>query len=130
MANEGYKAYSTQYPAATTPASEFVAAEASLVPAHVPARHDYKTVMAERALFQSIASMGLPAFTIHSAVKYSGKYLKDSKNVRLRTWGPIGLGLSIVPALPFMFDEPVEHAVEWAFDNAFLLFQGQKEKEL
>lgn len=29
------------------------------------------------------------------------------------------LGLAAVPALPFMFDEPVEHAVEWVFHKAF-----------
>ena len=31
----------------------------------VPAIEDYRAVMAQRAVFQSIASMGLPAFTIH-----------------------------------------------------------------
>ena len=62
----------------------------------------------QRALFQSIASMALPAFTIHSIVRYSGRAMKNVRNVRLRTWGPIGLGLAAVPALPFFFDKPVE----------------------
>lgn len=92
---------------------------------HIPAIEDYRAVMVERAVFQSIASMGLPAFTIHSIVRYSGRALKDAKNVRLRTWGPIGLGLAAVPALPYMFDEPVEQATQWLFYNAFKAIGGE-----
>lgn len=54
--------------------------------------------MAQRAVFQSVASMGLPAFTIHSIVRYSGRALKDVKNTRIRSYGPIGVsdfGLNI-----------------------------------
>lgn len=80
---------------------------------------DYRTVMVQRAVFQGVASMGLPAFTIHSIVRYSGRALKDVKNKTIRTWGPIGLGLAAVPFLPFMFDKPVEIAVEKAFETVF-----------
>jgi fission process protein 1 len=80
--------------------------------------------MLQRGIFQSIASMGLPAFTIHSVVRYSGRALKDVKNARIRTWAPIGLGLSIVPFLPRIFDKPVENAVEWAFHKGFEAFGG------
>jgi len=52
---------------------------------------DYRAVMAQRAVFQTLASMALPAFTIHSIVRYSGQALKNVKNVRLRTYGPIGV---------------------------------------
>ncbi|EZF34059.1 hypothetical protein H109_02165 [Trichophyton interdigitale MR816] len=90
----------------------------------IPLSEDYRSVMAERAVFQSIASMGLPAFTIHSIVKYSGRAMKNMKSVFFRTWAPIGLGLSVVPALPYLFDKPVEEAVQWAFHNAFLMFGG------
>ncbi|KAK7518358.1 mitochondrial 18 KDa protein-domain-containing protein [Phyllosticta citriasiana] len=91
---------------------------------HVPAIEDYRTVMAQRAIFQGLASMGLPAFTIHSVVKYSGRAMKGVKNVKLRTWGPIGLGLAVVPFLPYIFDEPVENAVEWAFHRGFAAVGG------
>lgn len=57
----------------------------------IPAIEDYRAVMAQRAVFQAVASMGLPAFTIHSIVRYSGRVLKDAKNKTLRTWGPIGV---------------------------------------
>ncbi|KAK4544059.1 hypothetical protein LTR36_004557 [Oleoguttula mirabilis] len=82
------------------------------------------TVMAQRALFQGLASMGLPAFTIHSIVRYSSKAMKQVKNQRIRTWGPIGLGLAAVPALPFIFDKPVEVATEWVFHKAFETIGG------
>jgi mitochondrial fission process protein 1 len=67
-----------------------------LYPGRVAAIDDYRAVMAQRAVFQSIASMGLPAFTIHSIVRYSGRALKDAKNKTIRTWGPIG----VRPVLP------------------------------
>ncbi|KAF3386578.1 hypothetical protein F1880_000122 [Penicillium rolfsii] len=86
---------------------------------------DYRMVMAKRAVFQSIASMGLPAFTIHSVVKYSGRAVKGVKSTLLRTWLPIGLGLSVVPFLPYLFDHPVEEAVDWAFGTALRLYGGE-----
>lgn len=62
-------------------------------PGRVVPIEDYRAVMVQRAVFQSIASMGLPAFTIHSIVRYSGVFLKNVKNVKIRTWGPIGVSL-------------------------------------
>ncbi|KAI0200015.1 mitochondrial 18 KDa protein-domain-containing protein [Astrocystis sublimbata] len=85
---------------------------------------DYRTVMVQRGIFQSLASMGLPAFTIHSVVRYSGRALKDAKNKTIRVWGPIGLGLAVVPLLPTLFDHPVETAVEWAFHQGFAAVGG------
>ncbi|CDR38407.1 CYFA0S02e01332g1_1 [Cyberlindnera fabianii] len=90
---------------------------------------DWKLVGLKRGLFQSIASMGLPAFTIHTAVKQATKYAeKNIKNQVLRTWGPIGLGLSIVPALPYLFDEPVEHIMDKVFDELHLYLKDNKKK--
>ena len=60
-------------------------------PAHIPAIEDFRSVMVQRAVFQSIASMGLPAFTIHSIVRYSGRALKNARNQTIRTYGPIGV---------------------------------------
>jgi len=60
-------------------------------PGHVPAIEDYRSVMVQRAVFQSIASMGLPAFTIHSIVRYSGRALKNARNQTIRMYGPIGV---------------------------------------
>ncbi|KAF2665816.1 hypothetical protein BT63DRAFT_76627 [Microthyrium microscopicum] len=103
---------------------EQVSAGPHLQPGRVAAIDDYRTVMAQRAIFQTVASMGLPAFTIHSIVRYSGRAMKDIKNVRVRTWGPIGLGLAAVPFLPYIFDKPIEHAVEWSFHKGFEVLGG------
>lgn len=35
------------------------------------------------------------------------------------------LGLAAVPALPYMFDKPVEEAVEWTFYHAFRTIGGE-----
>ncbi|KTW25877.1 hypothetical protein T552_03151 [Pneumocystis carinii B80] len=76
--------------------------------------------MIKRSVFQGIASMGLPAFTIHSIVKYSGRYVfQNAKNRRIRVWGPVVAGLSIMPALPFLFDHPVEVAVDSFFGKFY-----------
>ncbi|RYC60224.1 hypothetical protein CHU98_g5979 [Xylaria longipes] len=93
-------------------------------PGVVSPLEDYRTVMVQRGIFQSIASMGLPAFTIHSVVRYSGRAMKDVKNKTLRVWGPIGLGLAVVPFLPKLFDQPVENAVEWVFHKGFTSYGG------
>lgn len=69
-----------------------------------------------RGVFQSLASMALPAFTVHSIVHYSQPLFKGIGNHRVRAMGPTVLGLAIIPALPIMFDEPVEHIIDTIFD--------------
>lgn len=124
VAYEGYKAYKRNQ-AITNPQIDEKNPDAVLpAPGVVPAIESTPARMAERAVFQSIASMGLPAFTIHSIVRYSGQAMKNVKNVKVRTWGPIGLGLAAVPALPYMFDKPVEQATEWVFHKGFELVGG------
>ncbi|KAL4902809.1 mitochondrial 18 KDa protein-domain-containing protein [Aspergillus multicolor] len=91
----------------------------------IPLIEDYRVVMAKRAVFQGIASMGLPAFTIHSVVKYSGRALKGAKSTLLRTYFPIGLGLSVVPFLPYIFDHPVDEAVDWTFRTGLRIYGGE-----
>ena len=97
-----------------------------VLPGKVAPLEDWRTVVVQRGIFQSIASMGLPAFTIHSVVRYSGQALKNNKNKTLRTWGPIGLGLAVVPFLPFLFDHPVETAVEYVFHKGFETVGGKE----
>ncbi|OTB06281.1 hypothetical protein M426DRAFT_319023 [Hypoxylon sp. CI-4A] len=100
-------------------------ATADTKPGVVSPLEDYRTVMVQRGIFQSLASMGLPAFTIHSVVRYSGRAMKDVKNKTLRVWGPIGLGLAVVPFLPTLFDKPVENAVEFMFHKGFESYGGK-----
>ncbi|KAI0688563.1 mitochondrial 18 KDa protein-domain-containing protein [Cytidiella melzeri] len=73
-------------------------------------------VAVKRAVFQSVASMALPAFTIHTAVKQAKKAFTNVQNPRLKTWGPTVTGLAIVPVLPYLFDKPVEHVTDFAFE--------------
>jgi len=73
-------------------------------------------LVVKRAVFQSIASMALPAFTIHTAVKYSKPLFTNVRNPRLKLWGPTITGLSLVPGLPFVFDHPVERATDIVFE--------------
>lgn len=87
---------------------------------------DWKLQATKRAVFQTIASMALPAFTVHSTVRYSALAFKHVKNTKIRTWGPVGLGLAVVPALPTLFDEPLEHAVDWVFDRGAEFFVDPK----
>ncbi|KAI9774545.1 MAG: hypothetical protein M1840_002793 [Geoglossum simile] len=128
---EGYRAYLRNQSARPRAAAE--GSNEGERTAVVPLRDDYRTLIVQRAIFQSIASMGLPAFTVHSIVRYSGAALKDMKQYpRLRAFGPIGLGLAAVPFLPYMFDKPVEEAVEWGVDKAVGFIEGHsgKQKEL
>lgn len=76
---------------------------------------DWRVMFVKRGIFQSLASMALPAFTIHSAVRYSLVLFKNNSIKAVKTYGPVAVGLGIVPLLPYIFDEPVEHAVDWAF---------------
>jgi fission process protein 1 len=73
-------------------------------------------VAVKRAAFQSIASMALPAFTIHTAVSQARRAFTSVKNPRVKTWGPTVTGLAIVPVLPYLFDHPVEKATDAAFE--------------
>ncbi|RDX53238.1 hypothetical protein K466DRAFT_643095 [Polyporus arcularius HHB13444] len=73
-------------------------------------------IAVKRSVFQSVASMALPAFTIHTAVKQAKKALANAQNPRIRVWGPTATGLAIVPALPYIFDKPVEHATDIIFE--------------
>ncbi|ORY87604.1 mitochondrial 18 KDa protein-domain-containing protein [Protomyces lactucae-debilis] len=75
------------------------------------------TLMVKRSIFQGLASMALPAFTIHSTVKYSAKLFKNVQNPKVNGWGPTVMGLAVVPALPYLFDHPVEYAVDTVFDK-------------
>ncbi|WLF79033.1 hypothetical protein PVL30_002784 [Lodderomyces elongisporus] len=86
---------------------------------------DWKLVALKRGIFQSVASMGLPAFTIHSAVRYSSYIFKNSKVAALKTYGPVAIGLGIVPLLPYAFDEPVEHVVDWAFEKGLNVYENK-----
>lgn len=86
---------------------------------------DWRLQFVKRGVFQSIASMALPAFTIHSAVRYLSILFKNSSTKSVKTYGPVAIGLGIVPLLPYLFDEPVEHLVDFAFDKGEELYRNK-----
>jgi len=86
-------------------------------------------IATKRAVFQSIASMALPAFTIHTIVKRATKSFANVKNPRLKLWGPTVLGLSAVPALPYLYDKPVEHLTDKAFELIEHAYLASKRRE-
>lgn len=73
-------------------------------------------IAVKRAVFQSVASMALPAFTIHTVVKQAKKAFVNVQNPKVKTWGPTVTGLAIVPVLPYLFDKPVEHVTDAVFE--------------
>ncbi|KAF8843158.1 hypothetical protein BDN67DRAFT_924912 [Paxillus ammoniavirescens] len=92
-------------------------------------------VAVKRAVFQSVASMALPAFTIHTIVSRSKPFFTSRfESRRIRAWGPTLSGLAVVPVLPYLFDEPVEKAVDglwqWAEQRAGITKEeSEKAKE-
>lgn len=74
-------------------------------------------IAVKRSVFQGVASMALPAFTIHTAVKQTAKAVRNSTNVTMRRWLPSAVGIGIVPFLPYMFDHPIEYATDVVFDK-------------
>ena len=115
----GFKPWNKQ------PQPDLVAAE-TFKQTHSLVDSDWRLSALKRGIFQSVASMGLPAFTIHSAVRYSSYIFKNSGNKTLKTYGPVAIGLGIVPLLPYVFDEPVEHVVDWVFDKGEKLYVREK----
>lgn len=49
-------------------------------------------------------------------MKQAKKAFVNVQNPKLKTWGPTVTGLAIVPVLPYLFDKPVEHATDFAFE--------------
>ncbi|ODV80076.1 uncharacterized protein CANTADRAFT_5748 [Suhomyces tanzawaensis NRRL Y-17324] len=118
----GLRPWDTNLPARDPQAAQaFLASNPNMVD------NNWGIYAVKRALFQSIASMGLPAFTIHSSVRYSSVLFKNAPKT-LKTYGPVGIGLAIVPLLPYVFDEPVEAAVDWAFEKGEELLTNKPAK--
>eukprot|EP00474_Spongospora_subterranea_P000408 CRZ00866.1 hypothetical protein [Spongospora subterranea] len=83
---------------------------------------DWIRTALHRTSFQVLASLALPAIAIHSVVHNTGKLIHHSKLIKslpyLR-YAPTIAGLAVLPLLPIFLDEPVETAVDFAFDAAW-----------
>lgn len=78
---------------------------------------EVRKVALERFTFQVLASMLLPALTIHTLVTFLTRQCTTGKLINLapkfKRWGPTVGGLAVVPFLPYLFDRPVEQLVEY-----------------
>ena len=70
----------------------------------------------------------LPAFTIHTVVSQAQKAFANTKNARVKAWGPTLTGLALVPMLPYLYDHPIEVATEHVFDWAREAYIAQRNK--
>ena len=90
-------------------------------------RHHGKEPMSycclDTCIFHTLASMALPAFTIHSIVKYSGKFLKKSwGETKLSNGIPVILGLG---SIPFII-HPLDHFTEFVMNKTIRKIYGHK----
>ena len=69
----------------------------------------------DTSIFHTFASMALPAFTIHSIVKYSGRLVKKGLGEsKIGKFLPTVLGIA---SIPFII-HPLDHFTEWAMDKS------------
>lgn len=74
-------------------------------------------LVAERSVFQVLASMAIPAFLIHSTVNVASRNIDKFKRLgKYQRWAPSACGLSVIPFLPLFLDHPVESVVSKGFD--------------
>lgn len=87
-------------------------------------------IVVERSIFQGLASILLPAITIHTIVDQSAKAIKKSaaSSPLLKRWGPSAVGLACLPLLPVVFDEPIEMGLEKVFKRVWPISQADMEK--
>jgi len=81
--------------------------------------------IAHQSTFHALASIGLPFLIIHTAVHFAHTATKKSPPAVAR-WGPTVVGLLLIPLLPFVCDEPVEHALDYAFEKGWPPKDGSK----
>ena len=70
---------------------------------------------AHATMFQGIASLAIPTFIIHGAVKNSTRLFARHAPGYLK-FGPSAVGLACIPFMPY-FDEPVEHGIDEFFER-------------
>jgi len=75
-------------------------------------------------IWHALASMLLPATTIHAIVKYSNKLIKKFKKAPLpmKRFGPTIMGLA---SIPFII-HPIDHFTDWGMDNTIRNFYFDK----
>ncbi|OUM55146.1 hypothetical protein BVG19_g4632 [[Candida] boidinii] len=104
--------------------------ESNLEAANAYTGLDWRVLLFKNAIFQAGASMLLPAFTIHSTVRYSSLLFKNIANPTIKSLGPVACGLAVVPLLPYLFDEPVEKLLDYVFDKGVESYKEYQKKTI
>ncbi|GBG27263.1 Mitochondrial fission process protein 1 [Hondaea fermentalgiana] len=78
-------------------------------------KEDYTRAFCSQTTFQVLGSLVIPSIVIHQGVHLSQKGFAKMK--RFQKWGPVLTGLAMIPFMPVLIDEPVEHLVEMGFDK-------------
>ena len=78
----------------------------------------------DTSIWHTFASMALPAFTIHSIVKYSGKILKSFVKTpnNFTKFLPTFLGIG---SIPFII-HPLDHLTDWVMDRTIRITYAHK----
>jgi len=71
----------------------------------------------QQATFQLFGSLLIPSLVIHQGVHLAQKGFLKVKVPKVQRWGPVIAGLAMIPFMPVLIDEPVEHAVHWGFNR-------------
>eukprot|EP00959_Pyramimonas_sp_CCMP1952_P025097 526589-Pyramimonas_sp.AAC.1 len=87
---------------------------------------DVTKAVAHATVFQLLASLVIPAVLIHQVVHVAHKGFH--KLGRYTKWGPSIVGLSCIPLMP-LIDQPIEHAVDKAFDTYWDVIMKAEAKE-
>eukprot|EP00434_Breviolum_minutum_P041125 symbB.v1.2.036580.t1/scaffold5197.1/size29901/3 len=84
-------------------------------------REEVAAACAHTAVFQTVASLALPAVIIHTCVHQS-QHLFDTPRFasmpRVGRYGPSAVGLAIIPFMPLL-DPPCEHVIDALFDRVW-----------
>lgn len=88
---------------------------------------DVKRALAHASVFQILASIAVPTLVIHTVVHNTQRVTKTMG--RYTKWGPTVVGLAVIPFLPSTIDEPIEHAVDAAFDRYWPIIMAAEQKE-
>jgi len=66
-----------------------------------------------------IASLLVPTVIIHTAVHKATHVFEKSPKPMLAKWGPCGVGLALIPLMPF-----IDHPMEWLIEECESPIEG------
>jgi len=77
----------------------------------------------DRSIFHTFASMAFPAYTIHSIVRYSGRFLRFFfRGTKIARFGPTIIGIACIPYII----HPLDHLADYLMDRSCRLFYSHK----